>query len=92
MGTRTQCLRWRENDEWQRVWLVMPSHPIAAGLKGEYFTIAQDETYGEYFEIPQPDEQVFLTVLSRVSLLGNPLTWFVFTQILTQTSRLVCTS
>ena len=61
MGTRTQCLRWRENDEHQRYWIVNPAHPIAAGLSGEYFEIPMDETYGEYFEIPQPQEQVFLT-------------------------------
>ena len=32
MGTRTQCLRWREADEWQRVWTVNPAHPIAQGI------------------------------------------------------------
>lgn len=61
MGTRTQCLRWRENDEWQRYWIVNPGHPIADGLDGEFFEIPMDETYGEYFEIPQPEEQVFIT-------------------------------
>jgi trehalose utilization protein len=60
LGTRTQIIRWRENDERQRVWNVFPAHPIAEGLP-EYFDIPMDETYGEYFEIPQPDEQVFLT-------------------------------
>lgn len=44
MGTRTQCLRWRENDELQRYWIVNPAHPIAAGLSGEFFEIPMDET------------------------------------------------
>jgi len=61
VGTRTQCLRWHESGEWQRVWNVAPAHQITQGL-GESFLIPHDETYGEYFEIPQPDEQVFLTV------------------------------
>ena len=61
MGTRTQSLRWRENDEWQRYWIVNPGHAIAEGLEGEYFEIPMDETYGEYFEIPQPESQVFIT-------------------------------
>lgn len=61
MGTRTQSLRWRENDERQRFWIVDPAHPIADGLDGEYFDIPMDETYGEYFEIPQPEAQVFIT-------------------------------
>ncbi|MEA5015176.1 MAG: ThuA domain-containing protein [Candidatus Limiplasma sp.] len=75
MGTRTQCLRWRENDEWQRVWLVAPSHPIADGLQGEFFTIPMDETYGEYFEIPQPDTQVFLTVSQGGEVLRSGCCW-----------------
>ncbi len=61
MGTRTQSLRWRENDERQRYWMVNPAHPICEGLDGEFFDIPMDETYGEYFEIPQPEEQIFIT-------------------------------
>ena len=76
MGTRTQCLRWRENDEWQRVWTVMPGHPIAAGLEAEFFTIPQDETYGEYFEIPQPDELVFLTTAQGGEVLRSGCCWY----------------
>ena len=53
MGTHTETLRWRENDELQRYWVVAPGHPIVAGL-GEYFEIPMDESYGEYFDIPQP--------------------------------------
>ena len=42
MGTHTETLRWRENDELQRYWVVAPGHPIVAGL-GEYFEIPMDE-------------------------------------------------
>ena len=59
MGTRTQCLRWRENDEWQRYWIVNPAHPIAQGI-GRYFELPEVETYGEPFGIPNPDEVVFM--------------------------------
>ena len=76
MGTRTQCLKWRENDEWQRVWTVMPGHPIAQGLEKEYFVIPQDETYGEYFEIPQPDELVFLTTAQGGEVLRSGCCWY----------------
>lgn len=75
MGTRTQSLRWRENDEWQRVWLVAPWHPIAKGLQGEYFLIPRDESYGEYFEIPQPEEQVFLTTSQGGEVLRSGCCW-----------------
>jgi trehalose utilization protein len=57
----TECnLRWREADEKERVWVVDPSHPIAAGL-GNYFEVPQSEMYGEYFDIPTPDELVFIS-------------------------------
>jgi trehalose utilization protein len=58
MGT-TCSLRWREADERVRVWLVAPSHPIASGLP-EYFEIPNDEMYGEHFDIPAPDDLVFI--------------------------------
>lgn len=61
MGTHTQNLQWREADELQRYWIVAPGHPIVSGLEGKYFEVPLDETYIEYFEIPQPDEQVLIT-------------------------------
>ena len=75
MGTRTQSLRWRENDERQRVWIVSPAHPIAQGLCGEYFEIPMDETYGEYFEIPQPEQQVFLTASAGGEIFRSGCCW-----------------
>ncbi len=59
MGT-TCSLRWREADEKERIWVVMPGHPIAQGL-GPYFEIPEAEMYGEHFDIPQPDELVFVS-------------------------------
>ncbi|MBB5192841.1 trehalose utilization protein [Silvimonas terrae] len=59
MGTNCS-LKWREADEKERLWVVEPSHPIAAGL-GEYFELPYEEMYGERFDIPQPDELVFLS-------------------------------
>ncbi|OPY85891.1 MAG: Trehalose utilization [Smithella sp. PtaU1.Bin162] len=59
MGT-TCLLRWREAHEKERVWVTLPSHPIAAGVS-PYFELANSEMYGEYFDIPQPDEQVFIS-------------------------------
>jgi len=59
MGT-TCALRWREIGEQERLWVVNPSHPIAEGL-GEYFELPHTEMYGEPFDIPQPDELVFIS-------------------------------
>ena len=57
----TNCsLIWREIGEKERVWTVAPGHPIAEGL-GPYFVVPHTEMYGEYFDIPQPDELVFIS-------------------------------
>ena len=53
-------LRWRDIGEKERIWVVEPGHPIAAGLP-LYFEIEPEETYGERFDIPAPDTLVFLS-------------------------------
>ncbi len=58
MGTSCN-LTWREDCDMERVWTVMPSHPIAKGV-GRYFTLPEVETYGEPFGIPNPDDVVFM--------------------------------
>ena len=60
MGT-TCNLVWREADggERERVWTVNPAHPICAGVPA-HFELAKTEMYGEPFDIPEPDELVFL--------------------------------
>jgi trehalose utilization protein len=59
MGT-TCTLKWRDAGEKERLWVVNPAHPIAAGL-GEYFELEHEEMYGELFDIPTPDELVLLS-------------------------------
>lgn len=57
----TECsLKWRDNGERERIWVIEPSHPIAAGL-GEYFELPKVEMYGERFDIPTPDKLVFIS-------------------------------
>jgi trehalose utilization protein len=58
MGT-TCGLRWREIGDNERLWVIEPTHPIAQGL-GECVEIPADEMYGERFDIPVPDELVFI--------------------------------
>lgn len=59
MGT-TCNLKWREATDKERLWVVNPSHPIADGI-GEYIEIPREEMYGEFFDIPQPDDLVFVS-------------------------------
>ena len=59
MGT-TCNLKWRELGENERLWVVEPGHPIAAGV-GQYIDIPHEEMYGEFFDIPEPDTLVFIS-------------------------------
>ena len=57
----TSCsLRWRNAAERELVWTVDPAHPIAAGVPQPIVIDAQ-EMYGEPFDIPAPDELVFIS-------------------------------
>jgi trehalose utilization protein len=62
MGT-TCSLHWREAGEREVVWTVNPAHPIAAGMP-EAFIVPRQEMYGEYFDIPQPEELIFISSFS----------------------------
>jgi trehalose utilization protein len=57
----TSCsLRWRNDGERELVWTVDPAHPIAAGVP-QPIVIDAHEMYGEHFDIPPPDELVFVS-------------------------------
>lgn len=59
MGTSCD-LKWREAGEKERLWVTAPGHPIAEGI-GQYIELEHEEMYGEHFDIPQPDELVFVS-------------------------------
>lgn len=59
MGT-TCDLKWREADDKERLWVVNPTHPITEGLNS-YIELEKEEMYGEHFDIPAPDETVFIS-------------------------------
>ena len=50
-------LRWHHGEQ-ERLIVTSPSHPIAQGIP-ERFDLAKEEMYGEYFDIPKPDEVIF---------------------------------
>ena len=56
----TSCtLRWREGDK-EMIWCCNPAHPIAKGVQNGIY-LEQEEMYGEFFDIPEPDELVFIS-------------------------------
>ena len=60
MGTPCQ-LRWREEGERERLWVVDPGHPIVDGLDAEFIDLPETEMYGEQFGIPTPDELILIS-------------------------------
>lgn len=59
MGS-TCSLAWRNDGERELVWTVAGRHPIAEGIDHP-IVIDKQEMYGELFDIPTPDELVFIS-------------------------------
>ncbi|MHC4250685.1 MAG: ThuA domain-containing protein [Planctomycetota bacterium] len=59
MGTGCM-LKWREIGERERLWVVEPGHPVVEGV-GDYIQLEHTEMYGERFDVPAPDELVFIS-------------------------------
>ena len=56
----TQCsLRWHENNDKERLFVIEPSHPIMRGVPA-WFELEAEEMYGERFDIPKPDELLMI--------------------------------
>lgn len=73
MGTGCD-LKWREIGEKERLWVVDPGHPIVEGI-GEYFELEHTEMYGEHFDIPQPDQQVFISWFAGGEVFRSGCCW-----------------
>lgn len=73
MGT-TCTLRWRSKDDREIVWTVDPTHPIARGIPHPFLIPAQ-EMYGEFFDVPAPDELVFLSTFSGGEVFRSGMTY-----------------
>jgi trehalose utilization protein len=73
MGTSCD-LKWREAGENERIWTIDPSHPIAEGI-GEYIDLEQEEMYGEHFDVPAPDETVFISWFKGGNVFRSGITY-----------------
>ena len=51
------CYRGKEKE---RLWITNPAHPIVQGITERSFALSEEETYGEPFDIPEPDETVLI--------------------------------
>lgn len=69
MGTECRFKWWEAGDR-ERLFTLLPGHPIAAGVP-EYFELPHEETYCEHFNIPTPDELVFVSWFSGGAVLRS---------------------
>lgn len=70
----TSCtLRWREDDQ-ERLWCCHPAHPIAEGVPACIF-LEREEMYGEFFDIPAPDELIFLGSFAGGEVFRSGCVW-----------------
>lgn len=56
LGT-SMTLKWRHGDR-EKLWCTFPTHPVAKGIPA-VVEIPEEEMYGEYFDIPKPDDVIF---------------------------------
>ncbi|MBA2481261.1 MAG: ThuA domain-containing protein [Planctomycetes bacterium] len=73
MGTNCS-LRWREAEEKERFFVIDHAHPIAAGLP-DTFELPHEEMYGERFDVPTPDELVFISWFEGGDVFRSGCTW-----------------
>jgi trehalose utilization protein len=59
-GTPSDVTIWNEDGERERIVVVSPGHPIAAGL-GRFFEIEMEESYAEPMEVPNPTDLIFVS-------------------------------
>lgn len=73
MGTSCN-LTWREDGDRELLWVVNPAHPIAQGI-GRFVNIEHEETYGEPFGIPEPQQTVFIANFEGGEVLRAGCCW-----------------
>lgn len=73
LGT-TATLQWRSSGDRELVWTAAPSHPIAEGIPNP-IVIAEQEMYGEPFDIPAPEEIVFISSFSGGEVFRSGVTF-----------------
>jgi trehalose utilization protein len=73
MGT-SGALKWREAEDQEIFWITKPGHPITEGLN-DHFILPREEMYGEHFDIPEPDELIFISWFTGGEVFRSGCTW-----------------
>src|SRR5688500_14834589 len=73
MGT-TCNLKWREAHEREILWVTRPGHPIVQGID-DHFVLPREELYGEFFDIPEPQETILISSFAGGEVFRSGCTW-----------------
>lgn len=73
MGTSCD-LKWRETGDREILWVTRPGHPIVQGID-DHFVLPQEEMYGEFFDIPEPECTFLISSFSGGEVCRSGCTW-----------------
>jgi trehalose utilization protein len=73
MGTSCD-LKWREADDREILWVTRPGHPILAGID-DHFVLEREEMYGEFFDVPEPQETLLVSSFTGGEVFRSGMTW-----------------
>jgi trehalose utilization protein len=73
LGT-TCSLSWRDDGDREVVWSTAPGHALTDGVPVP-LVLEHHETYGEFFDVPEPDETIFISSFSGGEVFRSGLTY-----------------
>jgi trehalose utilization protein len=74
MGT-TCNLKWREEkNEREVLWVTRPGHPIVRDID-DHFVIDREEMYGEFFDVPEPEQTLMISSFGGGEVFRSLCTW-----------------
>jgi trehalose utilization protein len=74
MGTNCRAI-WREEPLSREIlWVTRPGHPIVKHLD-DHFILEQEEMYGEYFDIPDPETTFLISSFTGGEVFRSGCTW-----------------
>jgi trehalose utilization protein len=73
MGTSCD-LKWRESSDREILWITRPGHPITEGIE-DHIVLDREEMYGEFFDVPEPLETIFISSFSGGEVFRSGLTY-----------------
>ncbi len=67
-------LKWRDVGEREILWVTRPGHPILDGIE-DHFILEKEEMYGEFFDIPEPQETILISSFAGGEVFRSGCTW-----------------